>query len=124
MNNKGQSLVAFALLLPVFFIIITVIWDLGNMSVQKSKYETDAKSIIKYGIKHIDEENIKQKLENLLNINVKENSKIEIENNKIIIKIIYKYEKLYNKIIKNNEEITNKYIGYIENNKIKIEKEG
>lgn len=124
MNNKGQSLVAFALLLPVFFIIITVIWDLGNMSVQKSKYETDAKSIIKYGIKHIDEENIKQKLENLLNINVKENSKIEIENNKIIITITYKYENLYNKIIKNNEEITIKYIGYIENNKIKIEKEG
>ena len=103
MNNKGQSLIAFILLLPVIFVLTTGIWELGNIAYINSKTEEEITSIIKYGLKHIEEENI--------------------EENKIIIKIKYNYQNLYSKYIK-PIEIEKTYIGKKENDKIIIEKEG
>ena len=50
MDNKGQSLVIFVLLLPIIFIILSIIWELGNMQLQISQYENAIKDNIKYGL--------------------------------------------------------------------------
>ena len=123
MDNKGQSLIIFIILLPVIILMITGIWEIGNIMVVQTKYEREIKDTIKYGLKHLDEENIREKLETLLNKNVEGNKEITITESKITIKNSYIYKSLYSSIIK-NKNITVKYTGKTQNNKITIEKEG
>lgn len=123
MDNKGQSLIIFIILLPVIILMITGIWEIGNIMVVQTKYEREIKDTIKYGLKHLDEENIREKLETLLNKNVEGNKEITIKESEITIKINYTYKSLYSSIIK-NKNITVKYTGKTQNNKITIEKEG
>ena len=123
LNNKGQSLVAFIILLPVIFILITGIWEISNISYKSTKIDKEIKSALNYGLKHIEEENIREKIETLLNKNIEGTKEITIEENKIIIKTNYKYKNIYSKYIK-PIEINKTYIGKKENDKIIIEKEG
>ena len=123
MDNKGQSLIIFIILLPVIILMITGIWEIGNIMVVQTKYEREIKDTIKYGLKHLDEENIREKLKTLLNKNVEGNKEITIKESEITIKINYTYKSLYSSIIK-NKNITVKYTGKTQNNKITIEKEG
>lgn len=119
LDNKGQSLIAFILLLPVMLVFITGLWEVGQLEVTKNKYESEIKDTIKYGLKHIKDENIGEKLEIILNRNLKGQKEISIDENQI--KIRYEYDsKLFNK--KEKTKIT--YIGHIENNNMIIEKEG
>lgn len=46
MNNKGQTLVEFVLILPVFLFLIFVIYDIGKIYMLKSKLENDSSDII------------------------------------------------------------------------------
>ena len=105
MNNKGQSLIAFILLLPVIFVLTTGIWELGNIAYINSKTEEEITSIIKYGLKHIEEENIEEKINTLLDKNIEATKQVNIEENKIIIKIKYNYQNLYSKYIKPIEKL-------------------
>ena len=123
MNNKGQSLIAFILILPVIFVFITGLWEIANISYINSKIDEEIKSTLKYGLKHIEEDNIKEKIQTLLDKNIEGQKEITIEENKILIKINYKYESFYSKLLK-IKEIDETYIGKKENDKIIIEKEG
>lgn len=46
MNNKGQALVEFVLILPVFLMILFVIVDFGMIFSSKAKLENDSYDII------------------------------------------------------------------------------
>ena len=119
LDNKGQSLIAFILLLPVMLLFMTSLWEVGQLEVTKNKYESEIKDTIKYGLKHINDENIGEKLETIINKNLKGQKELNIDGNQI--KISYEYEsKIFNKKVKTKIS----YIGHIENNKIIIEKEG
>lgn len=122
MDNKGQSLVIFVLLLPIIFIILSIIWELGNMQFQISQYESTIKDTIKYGLNHQNLENLKEKLDNLMSKNTDGNYQIEIKNEIIKINLKTNYQSIYSEILHfSNIDIT--YIGYKENNKIIIKKE-
>lgn len=122
MDNKGQSLVIFVLLLPIIFIILSIIWELGNMQLQISQYESTIKDTIKYGLNHQNLENLKEKLDNLMSKNTDGNYQIEIKNEIIKINLKTNYQSIYSEILHfSNIDIT--YIGYKENNKIIIKKE-
>ena len=62
MNNKGQTLAIFVILLPIILFLIAVAIDMGNFLVQKNKYEDEVKNTIKYGLKHLDDEDISNKI--------------------------------------------------------------
>ena len=47
MNNKGQALVEFVLLLPVFLIILLVVVDFGNLLYSKNKLENDSNDMVR-----------------------------------------------------------------------------
>lgn len=47
MNKKGQALVEFVLILPVFLLILLVIVDFGNLLYSKNKLENDSADIIR-----------------------------------------------------------------------------
>ena len=47
MNKKGQALVEFILILPVFLFILLVIVDFGNLLYSKNKLENDTADMIR-----------------------------------------------------------------------------
>ena len=53
LNNKGQTLVAFIILIPVLIMIFTLVVDLGLLSIEKRKIDNEIKSTITYGLKNI-----------------------------------------------------------------------
>lgn len=122
MGNKGQSLVVFVLLLPIIFILFTIIWEFGNLSFQISYYKNEVKSTIRYGLNHLSDDNLEEKLNTLIANNIKEESKIEIKNNTIKINIKTKYENIYSKLL-HISDIDITYVGYKENNKLIIKEE-
>ena len=121
MGSKGQSLVIFVLILPVLFILFALIWEIGNYAVTLNKYENEIKDTIKYGLNHLESENLKDDLTNLLKQNIEGDINIEINNNIIKINVKQKYEALFN--FNNHFDIDITYHGYIENNKFIIQKE-
>lgn len=123
MNNKGQSLIVFVLLLPLLALLIGIVADLGNLEITKKNYEDNIKSTIKYGLKHLDDENINQKLNNLLDTNINANTSLTIQNESIKISVKDKQKSLFNDVLKKTYDIDITYIGYKDGEKIKIEKE-
>lgn len=115
MNNKGQTLVIFVLILPLIILTTYVLLTKGNMYYQKRLLENNIKSALNYGLDHIDDENIEIKVKELIKKNIEAEIIVTIENNFLIIKGIIEIPKLQEKIGFKNLEIT--YKGYKENNK-------
>lgn len=65
MNNKGQTLVMFILLLPIIFIFTLVCIDIGNNLILKKKNENALQDVILYALKdkEYDEDILKKNLE-------------------------------------------------------------
>lgn len=126
-NNRGQVLIVFILLLPVFLMLSGLIIDTGYLYIEKRNMDNNVKDALKYGLNHLDIETsilknkIKRQIQNniedtsLLQINI-DNSIIEIKTNKtrksIFTVIFSKYE----------YEISAHYRGYLNNEKIVIRK--
>ena len=126
MNNKGQSLVLFVILIPVILIILFMVYDIGNIVLLKEKLDNINYLTIDYGLDNIDDNTIKNKLNDMIIKNKSDIDKINIniENNIISLSL---EDRINNKIsiLKNFKSIkvTSKYIGYIENNKKIIRKD-
>ena len=121
-NNKGQSLVMFVLIIPIFLLILTLVYDVGNAIYEKDRLSNTNYLTIEYGLNNIDTvtENdlknlIEQNTSNLKYIYVTiEENQIEIKMEKDaksiigkmfnfnLVKIICHYE---GKIINNQKEI-------------------
>lgn len=119
MNNRGQALVIFVLLLPVIFFIMSMVIDFGNFLITKTKAEDEVKDTINYGLKHIEEIDTNT-LQTLLDSNVDGKKEITINDKTIKVKINNQVESIFS-IIK--YEINVSYIGYLDNEKIIIKKE-
>lgn len=122
MNNKGQSLVVFVLILPVLLLLFALIWEIGNLGLTINKYETAIKDTIEYGLNNQNKENLEETLTSLLKANIEGDIQIEI-NNYIKINVTKKYNALYNNLFNHKFDIDLTYIGYKENNQIIIKKE-
>lgn len=120
MNNKGQVLVCFVLLIPIIFIMLFLVINLGLFSIEKRKMSNTIKSSITYGLRHIDEENIEGTLKELVKKNIDEIEELTVlvDNDYISIKISKNYKALFKYF--NNEKITLSYTGNINENKIII----
>ena len=118
MNNKGQSLIVFVLLLPIISLIIAITIDLGYLELDKQNYQNEIKNTINYGLKHLDDENIKTKMENILTKNTKGNITVQIDNEIITINIKDKHNSIFNNIFKKHYNIDITYKGYKETGEI------
>ena len=79
MNNKGQTLVLFVLILPIIIFIMLLVIDVSNMFITKQELNNINKIVLNYGLDIIEEENIDSKLEELINKNVLNNEHTIIE---------------------------------------------
>lgn len=88
MNNKGQTLALFVIILPVIVLLLILVYDVGRMTLLKNELDNINYLTINYGldkVESIDEnaliEIIKKNKNNIDNIDVK------IINNKIVINL-------------------------------------
>lgn len=121
LNNKGQSLVLFVLLMPILLMIIVLVYAGGNSLYEKERLNNVNYMVIDYGLDNIEE--IKESdLIDLAMKNVDDIKHIEIviNGNEITSTI----EKENNSIIKKfmDFEVVSKYQGKLVNNKKEIER--
>lgn len=124
MDNKGQSLVAFIFILPIIILILLVVIDYGQISIQKQETISSVKDIITYALRNNDANNRANEMKNLLYKNIDESKvntlDIEIADNKVTVNIIVIPNEVFNVLnIHNNIKLS--YVGKIENNQIIIE---
>lgn len=98
LNNRGQSLVMFILIIPIFLLIMTLVYDVGNAIYEKNKLSNVSYMTIQYGLDNIEsiDENelislIMKNVDNPKLISVLiENGEIEIKSTKDVKGIIGK----------------------------------
>ena len=105
MNNKGQVLIIFVILLPIFLLIFTFIIDLGLLSIEKRKISNNIYDALEYYLDNIDKEKTIKLLEKNL-----DNIEIDIIDDADYVEIIVskKYKGIYNVIYDNEINITYK----------------
>ena len=123
MNNKGQTLVLFVLMLPIIIFIMLLVIDVSNMFITKQELNNINKIVLNYGLDIIEEENIENKLEDMINKNISTNEHtikiddgtIEIDLKKeikgiITKKKIYEVKSVYKGYIKEDEKVISRVI--------------
>ncbi len=126
MNNKGQTLLAFVLLLPIFLIFMAFVIDTGYLLKENTKLNSLTKTVLKETQEFIDSSVYKEKIEGLYELNQAHLSELNItEDNKgKHIEVMKKIPSIFGKLIGLNEyEIKVNYRLFSEGNEWKIEKE-
>ncbi len=54
LNNKGQTLVLFVILIPVFILLLTLVYDVGNAIYEKNRLSNTSYVVISYGLDNIE----------------------------------------------------------------------
>ena len=124
LNNKGQTLVMFVVLIPIFLFIVTLVYDIGNALYEKEKLSNINYITILYGLQNID--NVDEN--NLIDIimsNTDNLSKISvmIEDNFISVKLDKNIKGILGGVFGFNIlEVRSQYEGKIIDEEIKIER--
>ena len=53
LNNKGQSLVMFIILLPILLLILTLVYDVGNAIYEKDRLSNTNYMVVDYALDNI-----------------------------------------------------------------------
>ena len=123
-NNKGQSLVMFVLIIPIYLLILTLVYDVGNAIYEKDRLSNTNYLTIEYGLNNIDTVT-ENDLKNLIEQNTS-NLKyiyVTIEENQIEIKMEKDAKSIIGKMFNFNlVKIISHYEGKIINNQKEIER--
>ena len=123
-NNKGQSLVMFVLIIPIFLLILTLVYDVGNAIYEKDRLSNTNYLTIEYGLNNIDTVT-ENDLKNLIEQNTSNLKYIylTIEENQIEIKMEKDAKSIIGKMFNFNlVKIISHYKGKIINNQKEIER--
>lgn len=119
MNNKGQSLVVFVIILPIILIMLTAIIDLGFLYIEKRDISNTLYDSVEYYLNNIEDIDVDIKVREILNKNISNIDSINIVNDDIYVEItIVKIRKSIYSIISNNNEISITYKGIKESKEI------
>ena len=124
LNNKGQSLVLFILLIPILLGIMVLVIDIGNVIYYKQDMDNINKIVIDYGINHINDDNVLKDMKELGKLN---NNKLSMEL-KFIDREFYASSSYYVKGVFSNifntrgYLVRSKYKGYLDDDKPIIKK--
>lgn len=126
-NNRGQVLIVFILLLPMFFMLAGLIIDSGYLFIEKRNMDNNVKDALEYGLNHMDLDTsiLKNKLKRQLQSNIENTSllNINVDNNIIDIEVKKSRRSIFTVIYSKYEyEISAHYRGYVNNEKVIIRK--
>ena len=115
MNNKGQSLILFVLIVPVIVLILISVYKIGELAILQSSLNNINYLAVDYAISNLDNEDIISKTEELIAKNIVdyENLDVSLNDNKIYITITKKMDGI---------KVTSSYVGYLVNEQKIIEK--
>ena len=90
LNNKGQSLVMFVVILPVIIMILMMVVDIGKMVNLKSELDNINYIAISYGLDNISDDDIQDKIRKLIYKNKLgiDEVKIEIDDGEMDITLV------------------------------------
>ncbi|MDO4962588.1 MAG: hypothetical protein Q4E75_00585 [bacterium] len=116
-NNKGQVLVIFIIVLPIIILLMSYIYDVGMISIDKKSLDSTVKDATIYYLNNIDDPDVLKNTEKLINKNISDGM-IDIKkfDKYISITVEKEYKSLFFKIINNKYKVT--YKGIKENKKI------
>lgn len=123
MDNKGQSLVLFVIIIPILLGVLAFVIDLGLINLEKDKLDNINIMVIEYGLENINTVTVKD-LDDL----IKENdsivlSDISITSDSIVIILNKEVDSIFGNIINfKNYKIGSKYKGTIINDNIRIKR--
>lgn len=88
LNNKGQSLIMFIIIIPIFCLILTLVYDVGSAIYEKNRLSNTSYMVIDYGLDNIDSVNESKLIELVMkNTNNLSYVSVIIENNEIEVKL-------------------------------------
>ena len=125
MNNKGQSLVLFILIIPILTGIMALVIDAGKVFTTKSNQENTLELVLTYGLEDMKKDTLHEEdLEEFIHKNLEKNKNtINIEQEIITVSTKGEVEGIFSKLLGfNNFKVETELIGYLEEDKIKIEK--
>ena len=120
MNNKGQTLVLFVILIPVLLLIFITFYQIGSIGLDKRKVEDSIETALEYGVNNIDSELLYVSMHEIIkesNSGIKEN---DIEINVLGDEITVIVKKKYKVAFIVDEEKVYSYTGRKVNEKVEI----
>lgn len=125
LNNKGQSLVMFVMILPILLMIIMMVIDIGKMVQRREELDSINYILVDYGLDNIELNNLEDKLKEILDKNDKSIDivKINIDKESLEVEVILR-DKVDLLILKDNKlfRVKSDYIGRVVDNKKIIER--
>ena len=125
LNNRGQSLILFVIVLPIILLIAILVIDVGRVIVRKQELSNISNIVLDYGLDNLEQDDIYNELLELVKLNDSEIDEINffIEDNKIKLELKDSVNGVFSYI--ENTSIFNvksSYVGYLENGNKRIEK--
>ena len=74
LNNKGQSLAMFVVIIPIFALLLTLIYDVSSAIYEKNRLSNTSQMVIDYGLDNIDNVNEND----LINLTIKNMDDLEL----------------------------------------------
>lgn len=125
LNNKGQSLVLFVVIIPILLFILILVIDIGKAINLKQELNNINKIVLDYGLDNLDQDNLEEEMTELVKLNNNEIDKIDIrfDDDKIYLNISCDMDLMFISIANISLfEITSSYVGYIQDDNKRIEK--
>ena len=126
MNNKGQSLVTFVILIPIMFMIMFMVYEVGRMALLKHELNDISYLVIDCGLDKIDDENLVDDIKELINKNKNDidSVSVKVEDKKIYVML---EDSINTKVslLKNGNtfRVKTSYVGYLQEDKKVIERD-
>ena len=125
LNNKGQTLVMFIVIIPILISIMVLVIDLGSAFAKKQELNNVNKLVIEYGLDNLDQENLESDLTSYITMNAKDlsNVKVIVENNTINVTTKAYIDGIISKALNiDGFEIVSEYHGYLSASEKRIER--
>lgn len=130
LNNKGQSLILFVVVLPVLLLILILVIDIGKVMVLKQELDNISEIVLDYGLDRLNNDdldniNLEGELTDLVKLNKDDIDMINmsLEDNKIYIELNERVEGILSGLIDISIfDVKSYYVGYIDNDEKRIEK--
>lgn len=126
LNNSGQTLIMFVILVPVIILLMALVIDISYLYRENARLESTTKNIIKNLYDNKDSSNINEMVIQLYQKNEIDTKKLKvnIENEHFKITNEYKIDSIFGKIIGLKKyEVKISMRGYLKDSKLKVIKE-
>ena len=125
LNNKGQSLILFIVILPILLLILVLVIDVGRIIVLKQELDNINKIVLDYGLDNLDMDNLNDKIIELVKLNNNEidDININLELDKLYIELNMDTGGMLSGLVDISIfDIKSSYVGYIKDDKKIIER--